>query len=642
MSGRSAEFNRDAVITIQGGGIYGLFLIGQLEYLIQDLKIKPLAYAGTSAGAILATLSWAGYSPRQIRGLFESKAASTEGIVSLLGPFTTTNGLDAFEFSHLGCLAERLQNLAPKIPILIKAIEPLKDWDKKSIWNKFRILWTLHRDLDVDQLTSAFQDGQTVLRLANSLGCFPGEALEAQVEEWLLASPLFTDYSLREGQDRLTFRDARLASIEHPVPPLFLAATNLSSRSLELISSIKDEGDEYDYDDVPIAAAVRASAAVPGFFRPVRVSINNNNVSLVDGGWISNYPMWVFSRDLRARLLRMSAHQILGSKPWINVGLRLFRKSKPTSGNIDTFREFADAAFEIGTGGARSEMDDRAAPQDARLRAVWQDDDDADAVKDFLDLNSFDVNLVRGCFTAGREAAESCLGNMSLNLPPANRIEPLLEKLVEFAGDIFQAASPGLDIKARSNVFLPLGNEFHMAYRANMDGEMDLDRDLSFADTKSGLSGFAFTRRRTMICNLQRIGELQRSGKLSPQELFGMDKRLGGQVREDRTWLASVPIFDPLGIVPERWNDGTLDNKGAYYFELPPSIDGPVFGALNLDACIPYELAETGQVGLDPDVLNHKHWTDVRVRSIIARMEQIAMQLGQCFSTSFGQIQKDD
>ncbi len=55
-----------------------------------------------------------------------------------------------------------------------------------------------------------------------------------------------------------------------------------------------------------------------------------------------------------------------------------------------------------------------------------------------------------------------------------------------------------------------------------------------------------------------------------------MDKKLGGIVRADRTWLISVPIFDPSGIVTERWSDGMLEYKGEYYHELLPSIDGPV------------------------------------------------------------------
>ncbi len=571
MPGTPTEFNRDALITIQGGGVFGLFLIGQLEYVLQDLEIKPLAYAGTSAGAILATLSWAGYSPRQIRELLVAKADSQDGIVSLLGPFDSS-----FDFSDLGQLRARFGGLKARVPGLLDALKTLKGWDKKKWWKKWKALSVLMGQLDVNLLLQAFQDGETVLSLANALGCFAGDGLELQMEEWLRSSPLFKDYLIPDGQERLTFRHARKASESNPVPPLFLAATNLSTRSLELISSIKDDDDEYDYDDVSIARAVRASASVPGFFRPVRIRINNSDVSLADGGWISNYPMWVFSKDLRRRLLKMPAHQVLGSKPWVHVGLRLFPKSQSVAKPISTFGEFAGASFELATGGARSEMDDRATPRDGRLIHVWQKPEDADAIQDFLDLSSFSTNVVRRCFTDGREAAQTWLGRMSFALPDADPVEELLNGLANFAEEVFRARSPRTDIKARCNVFLPLGDEFRMAYRVRMNDALDTDYDLSFADTKSGLSGFAFTRRKAMVCNLEKIGELHASGKISASELFGMDKKLGGIVRADRTWLISVPIFDPSGIVTERWSDGMLEYKGEYYHELLPSIDGPV------------------------------------------------------------------
>jgi predicted acylesterase/phospholipase RssA len=627
MSGTPAEFNRDAVITIQGGGLYGLFLIGQLEYVLQDLQIQPLAYAGTSAGAILATLSWAGYSPRQIRDLLVKKAESNDGIASLLGPFEESPNSNGFDFSELGRMAQRWHKLPEKVGTLINTLAPLKGLSGKYWWQKVPALLRVLATANLEDLAQAFQDGERVLSLANALGCFAGKALEEQMEQWLRESRLFKDSSSC-AQTQLTFRHARKAAENYPVPPLFLATTNLSTRSLELISSIKDEHDDYDYDDVSIASAVRASAGVPGFFRPVNLRLNNSDVSLVDGGWISNYPMWVFSRELRARLLKLAAHEVLGSKPWVHIGLRLFPKSKLPGTCITTARELAGAAFELATGGARSEMDNRALPHDARLRPVWQRTTDAEAVKDFLDVNAMQTNLVKRCFADGREAAQHWVGELSFALPAASEIEPLLRSLVTFAENVFQTARPSVDISARSNVFLPFGNEFRMAYRANMDG--DPDWDLSFADTKSGLSGFAFTRRQTMICNLEKIGELGGSGNIQPEELFGMDKRLGGIVRKDRTWLASVPIFDPLGIVPQRWSRGTLKYEGSYYHDLNPSIDGPVFGVLNLDAAVPF-----AQSRLHEDVKKPEHWTDVRIVSIIARMEQIAVQLGQRFSNSF-------
>ena len=46
---RELEENKEAVIAIQGGGVYGLSLLGQLQAVLEDEKYSPLAFAGTSA-----------------------------------------------------------------------------------------------------------------------------------------------------------------------------------------------------------------------------------------------------------------------------------------------------------------------------------------------------------------------------------------------------------------------------------------------------------------------------------------------------------------------------------------------------------------------------------------------------------------
>src|SRR5262245_58542915 len=52
-------------VTIQGGGVFGLSLLGQLR-AVEDQKFQVAVYAGSSAGALIATLAWAGYSSQEI------------------------------------------------------------------------------------------------------------------------------------------------------------------------------------------------------------------------------------------------------------------------------------------------------------------------------------------------------------------------------------------------------------------------------------------------------------------------------------------------------------------------------------------------------------------------------------------------
>jgi predicted acylesterase/phospholipase RssA len=51
-----------------------------------------------------------------------------------------------------------------------------------------------------------------------------------------------------------------------------------------------------DADDYPVARAVRASAAIPLYFRPVRQPTPDGEATWVDGGLLSNFPIGLFDR----------------------------------------------------------------------------------------------------------------------------------------------------------------------------------------------------------------------------------------------------------------------------------------------------------------------------------------------------------
>ena len=107
MTSTPKEFDRKAVITIQGGGVYGLSLLGQLQAVI-ELGIQPIAMAGTSAGAIVSTLFWAGLTPEQIRAEFVALTKTPDGLISLVGPFG--HGKQRFDFTSFRGWAKRLQS----------------------------------------------------------------------------------------------------------------------------------------------------------------------------------------------------------------------------------------------------------------------------------------------------------------------------------------------------------------------------------------------------------------------------------------------------------------------------------------------------------------------------------------------------
>lgn len=100
-----------------------------------------------------------------------------------------------------------------------------------------------------------------------------------------------------------TFGDLRIPAADDPLSGLpagkdyrlVVTASDLSRRRLvRLPWDLPTYG--VDPDDYPVAKAVRASAAIPLFFQPVRQPTPQGTASLVDGGLLSNFPVGLFDR----------------------------------------------------------------------------------------------------------------------------------------------------------------------------------------------------------------------------------------------------------------------------------------------------------------------------------------------------------
>jgi NTE family protein len=64
-----------------------------------------------------------------------------------------------------------------------------------------------------------------------------------------------------------------------------------------------------DPDDLEVADAVRMSMSIPIYFEPFTAKVSGQDVVLVDGGMLSNFPVWVFDSD--------------GEPDWPTFGLKL-------------------------------------------------------------------------------------------------------------------------------------------------------------------------------------------------------------------------------------------------------------------------------------------------------------------------------
>jgi predicted acylesterase/phospholipase RssA len=620
MTDSIGEFDRTAVITIQGGGIYGLSMLGQLQALLAKFEIVPLAIAGTSAGAIVAALYWAGLSPMDICNKFvglttgEDDRHDSEALMNLLGKFEPAG--NEFTFSSFTKMQRSCTDLVSGLEgglesdeakgCLVAAASPIRAFCQwmQTWWRTFRIIPSLRSHW-------------------KTMGIFRGDVLEQTIDTWIRSSKRLS--SCRESlpaDGLLTFNDIRKTA--DYFPPLFLVATNLTQRRLELFSSLEER-----YGDVPIARAVRASAGFPGFFRPTKIQ----GEYYVDGGVISNFPAWVFSDALRRKLAKYPEHYGLASRPWVHFGLRVVPdpvvSREPETEMLP--KEFVRAMASLGLGMARNELEDILAGFLARSHLVEQSVKATSGPQNILQFDEVNRDTIASMFVRGRECAEKSLEGLSFRLPPRQMVQSILERLVR-ESLIVLGRMDNDSIKFRSNVFLPQRDELVLFYSVYMDEDPDRAMRLHF---ETGLTGFCYTRRCIQICNLHKIAELAEAGQLDTYKLFGMHPEQHALVRKDRTWLLSVPIFDPCAkyvgsSTPERGGFWSR-NVGQHYFgiESEGATDGAVLGVLNIDAAIPYD-----EIGMSDDPA--RHWTDVRIQAIISLAQNHAIRLARLLSDAFG------
>lgn len=92
-------------------------------------------------------------------------------------------------------------------------------------------------------------------------------------------------------------------------------ATDLYSRQLLVLPRDAAKLGVSDPDQMDVALAVRMSMSIPFFFEPVRFRNRETHKThvIVDGGVLSNYPVWLFDTD--------------GRPPWPTFGLRLVEET---------------------------------------------------------------------------------------------------------------------------------------------------------------------------------------------------------------------------------------------------------------------------------------------------------------------------
>ncbi len=190
-----------------GGGVKALAFIGALE----ELESQGYSFhrvAGTSAGAILASLTAAGYSATEIKERL--KSLSFEELVD--------------------------------VPITDRLF-PFMKW----------------------------------LLLYFRMGLYKGNQLEFLLEEWL------------EEKGVRTFADIPQGSLKVICSDLTLGRIVVLPDDLKKVYGIEPA-------TFSVAKAVRMSSGLPYFFIPVKIHGKRGKSVIVDGGVLSNFPLWIWEK----------------------------------------------------------------------------------------------------------------------------------------------------------------------------------------------------------------------------------------------------------------------------------------------------------------------------------------------------------
>ncbi|WP_428909090.1 patatin-like phospholipase family protein [Niallia sp. Krafla_26] len=156
------------------------------------------------------------------------------------------------------------------------------------------------------------------------LGLYKGNALEKWLAEILARRGLYTFADLPQQHLR------------------FVASDLTNGRLIVLPDDLIKYG--IDPQSFPIATAVRMSCSLPYFFEPVTLKSNGEKSIIVDGGVLSNFPLWLFDEDHVDRVrpvigIKLSANLEEFPKNKINNAIQLF------AALFETMKDAHDARY---------------------------------------------------------------------------------------------------------------------------------------------------------------------------------------------------------------------------------------------------------------------------------------------------------
>lgn len=151
----------------------------------------------------------------------------------------------------------------------------------------------------------------SAVSLFKNKGLFSGNNIESFLDD------------MYKAKGKTKFKDIAIDGVS----PLKIIASDVTNKELLILP---DDLIKYNIDplEFSIAKAVRMSISIPFYFNPVTLKNGANSSFIVDGGLLSNFPVWIFDVESNPR--------------WPTFGLKLLsdkdlQKVHPNKSNLITF-----------------------------------------------------------------------------------------------------------------------------------------------------------------------------------------------------------------------------------------------------------------------------------------------------------------
>ncbi|NGX62010.1 MAG: Photosystem I assembly protein Ycf3 [Chlamydiae bacterium] len=306
VSGKSPDYSTYPPhnLAIQGGGPKGIAYLGAIEKLEEEGLLDELKrVAGTSAGAILATLLAVGY--------------TYEELYEILMNFDIQHFLDATSenerFAKAAFKSAQTQEKGPVLQALLgEQIQDICHLKPKKLYNK----------------------------LSGLTGLFEGEKFLTWIDELI---------EKKTGKKNCTFKELQTCIRKNPdqFKQLHIYATRVTPTFSETHFSSEDK----DWEDLVISSAVRASMSIPGVFRPHQLLYKSKEGAephtreenkYVDGGLLNNFPLDTFDSQ---------AYKLPGDITWggktnprtLGLCLKEIKNENPEERKLDNAEDLGSA-----------------------------------------------------------------------------------------------------------------------------------------------------------------------------------------------------------------------------------------------------------------------------------------------------------